>query len=57
MRFIREYANEKIGRIYSNKELTEEEKVIRIRIIDRAVHSQQLGLITIDETMKEIAEA
>lgn len=57
MRFIREYASEKIRRIYSNERLTAEEKLIRKQCVDKAVRAHKLGLITTDETMKEIAEA
>lgn len=55
--FMIRYANNKIGRIWDNAALTDEEKNKAIRAIDHAVTNYELGYLTMDETMKTIAIA
>lgn len=54
--FVIRYFNWKVGEILK-RDLPENEKNEIIRRINRAVHYCEEGAMTIDEVMKEIAEA
>lgn len=54
--FVIRYFNWKVGEILE-RDLPENEKNEIIRRINRAVHYCEAGAMTIDEVMKEIAEA
>ena len=54
-RFIVEYANYKKGRIKMCG-ISDERKEVCIKEIDRTLKVYERGLITVDETMKTIAE-
>ena len=55
-RFVIEYANYKIDKIFESKTLTDTEKTDTIKRIDKAVNYCKTGYITIEETMKAISE-
>lgn len=52
--FMTRYANNKIDRITKDKELNN--KAERISKVSTAIFEYSLGKVTIDETMKTIAE-
>lgn len=55
-RFIKEYANYKIGRIRGNDLMLEEYKDNIIADINKWLRLYQRSLITVDEVMQKIAE-
>lgn len=57
MRFVREYAADKKKRIHKNENLRDDEKSQKMYRIDVVVRMFGMGMIPIDEVMKEIANA
>ena len=55
-RFVTEYANHKIDKIWKSETMQDGEKAEQIRKIDRYVAALKNGLITIDECMGKLAE-
>ena len=54
-RFVIEYANNKLERIYK-RDIPEQVKTEQAQKVDRCVFNFENGFITIDECMKTIAE-
>ena len=55
-RFVTEYANFKIDKIWKSETMQDGEKTEQIRKIDRYVAMLKNGLVTVDDCMKKLAE-
>jgi len=56
-RYIKEYASAKIKKVNANELMQDEFKKQTIEKINKALKQKEIGLITIDETIKTILEA
>lgn len=56
-RYIKEYASAKIKKVNANELMQDEFKKQTIEKINKALKQKEIGLITIDETIKIILEA
>ncbi len=54
--FMTRYANNKIDRLWEDKEMKQDERYKKINDITIAILNYEKGRVTIDETMRTIAE-